>query len=82
MRYGTNGCMPAVVKRTVGSFSGMTDAPGIILCPLDSKNFKYISKFIRRKIFHVSSFNSGFLNIISKFGGKYKMSAIAVSASR
>lgn len=29
--------MPAVVKRTVGSFSGMTDAPEIWTCPFDTK---------------------------------------------
>src|SRR3989344_7101509 len=32
-RYGTKGCIPAVVKSTVGSCSGTRDAPGIILCP-------------------------------------------------
>ena len=36
--------MPAVVNNTVGSFSGMTEAPEIIVCPLLSKNFRYISR--------------------------------------
>src|SRR3989344_8550415 len=40
IRYGTKGCMPAVLKSTEGSFSGTSEAEGIILCPLFSKNFK------------------------------------------
>ena len=35
--------MPAVVKSTVGSFSGMSEAEGITACPFDLKNDKYIS---------------------------------------
>ncbi len=37
-RYGTNGCIPAVVNSTVGSFSGMSDAESMCACPLSSKN--------------------------------------------
>ena len=36
----TEAGIPAVVKRTDGSFSGMSDAEGIILCPLLSKNLR------------------------------------------
>lgn len=32
-----SGCIPAVVKRTVGSFSGIREAEGIIVCPLSLK---------------------------------------------
>src|SRR5688572_32778528 len=39
-RYGTSGCMPAVVNSTVGSFSGRSEADGMILCPCRSKNVK------------------------------------------
>src|SRR5688572_13945186 len=38
--------MPAVVKRTVGSFSGTTEAEGMIVCPFSwkkSRNFWRIS---------------------------------------
>ena len=41
--------MPAVVNRTVGSFSGIKDAEGITLCPRSLKNPKY-------KIYPVISF--------------------------
>ena len=40
-KYGTSGCMPAVVNNTVGSFSGIKDAEEIILCPLLVKKSKY-----------------------------------------
>ncbi len=33
--------MPAVLKRTEGSFSGTNEAEGIILCSLFSKKVKY-----------------------------------------
>ena len=36
--------MPAVVNKTVGSFSGTRGAEGMILCPLLSKNFRYLSR--------------------------------------
>src|SRR3972149_11632541 len=39
-KYGTNGCIPAVVKSTVGSFSGTSEAEGMIACPLLLKNSK------------------------------------------
>src|SRR5512137_1571937 len=42
-RYGTSGCIPAVVNRTVGSFWGISELPEMIACPCDSKNFRYIS---------------------------------------
>jgi hypothetical protein len=35
--------MPAVVKRTVGSFSGIRDAELMKLCPLDLKKSTYFS---------------------------------------
>lgn len=35
--------MPAVVNKTVGSFSGMSEADGITLCPRALKNPRYIS---------------------------------------
>ena len=40
-RYGTNGCIPAVVKSAVGSVSlGTSEDDGIIACPLVLKNSK------------------------------------------
>src|SRR3989338_2167968 len=46
-KYGTNGCIPAVVKSAVGSVSdGTKEADGITECPLvlkNSKNFFLIS---------------------------------------
>ena len=41
IRYGTRGCIPAVVNSTEGSFSGMSEAEGITLWPRSSKNFRY-----------------------------------------
>ena len=35
---------PAVVKSTVGSFSGISEAEGMIACPFDSKNFRYMAR--------------------------------------
>ena len=39
--------MPAVVKSTVGSFSGINDAPDICLCPLETKKsmYSFLSSF-------------------------------------
>src|SRR3989344_4127961 len=42
-KKGTKGCMPAVVKRTVGSFSGTKEAEGMIVCPFSLKNSKNFS---------------------------------------
>ena len=41
-KYGTNGCIPAIVNNTVGSLSGRSDADAISLCPLSLKKFTYI----------------------------------------
>lgn len=35
--------MPAVVKSTEGSFSGIREDDGIIACPLDAKKLRYLS---------------------------------------
>ena len=40
-RYGTRGCIPAVVNKTVGSLLGIKEALGITLCFFDLKNSKY-----------------------------------------
>ena len=47
-RNGTNGCIPAVVKRTVGSFSGTRDEFLILAWPFEVKNSMYffISSFL------------------------------------
>jgi len=45
VRCGIRGCIPAVVNRTVGSFSGIRDDEGISLCFLDLKKSMY--SFIR-----------------------------------
>jgi len=42
-KNGTRGCIPAVVKRTVGSFSGIRLAFGISLWFLLLKNWMYFS---------------------------------------
>ena len=54
-RNGTIGCMPAVVKRTVGSFSGIRDAFGISLWSFDLKYSMYffISCFLVIILFNV-----------------------------
>ena len=39
--YGTNGCIPAVVKSTVGSFSGIRDLPDICIWFFSIKNSMY-----------------------------------------
>jgi hypothetical protein len=39
-----NCCIPAVVKRTDGSFFGTTDEESTTLCPCSSKNFKNFSR--------------------------------------
>src|SRR3989304_9165001 len=39
-KYGTNGCIPAVVNKAVGSFSGTSEAEGIIVCSLLLKKSK------------------------------------------
>ncbi len=39
LKYGLNGCMPAVVRRTVGSYElGTSDAEGTRRWPFRSKN--------------------------------------------
>src|SRR3989344_1307418 len=48
-RYGTSGCIPAVVNSTVGSFCGTSEAEGITVCPLLLKN----SRYFFRKFFAV-----------------------------
>lgn len=40
-RYGTSGCMPAVLKRTEASFSGTSGADGIIAWFFDRKKSRY-----------------------------------------
>ena len=41
-KYGTNGCIPAVVNNTDGSFSGINGALGITACPCLLKKSKYL----------------------------------------
>jgi len=40
-RYGTRGCIPAVVKSTVGSFCGTREPPEMTACPLPAKKPRY-----------------------------------------
>jgi hypothetical protein len=40
-RNGTSGCMPAVVKSTVGSFSGTSGADGMMTWPRSAKKSRY-----------------------------------------
>src|SRR3990172_28617 len=48
-KYGTNGCIPAVVNKAVGSFSGTSEAEGIIVCPFLLKNSKNLKKKKKKK---------------------------------
>src|SRR3989338_2380114 len=42
-RKGTRGCIPAAVNKTVGSFSGISEALGIAECFFSLKNLRYAS---------------------------------------
>jgi hypothetical protein len=53
MRYGIRGCIPALMKRADGSFSGIKEAEEMMACPLFSKKSKNLflisSDFIERR---------------------------------
>ena len=48
-RKGTRGCMPAVVNKTVGSFSGINDEDGRIEWPFEVKKSRY--SFCKSRVF-------------------------------
>ena len=43
VKKGLKGTIPAAVQRILGSFKGIREALGNLLCPLPSKNFKKLS---------------------------------------
>ena len=58
-RYGTKGCMPELINRVDGSFSGNKDALGMTACPRAEKKSRYFCRINLEFIIKVNSWLGG-----------------------